>query len=40
MQREIVSERVNIRRITPFNQTHTKYDLGGECHTLYSELKR
>jgi hypothetical protein len=30
IQKGIVSERVNIRRITPFNQTLFKYDLGGK----------
>jgi hypothetical protein len=30
IEKVIVSERVNIRRITPFNYDPIKYDLGGE----------
>jgi hypothetical protein len=40
IQKGMVSERVNIRKITPFNQTPFKHDLGDKFHTIEYELKR
>jgi hypothetical protein len=42
IQKGMVSERVNILRITPFNSIKRpiKYNLGGKWHTIEYESKR
>jgi hypothetical protein len=39
IQSELIYEKINIHRITPFNKDPIKYDLKGKWHTLEYEFK-